>query len=114
MLAQVLLEQGRVDEAEQLALEARATVGEADVSSSSTTRLALGLVRAAQGRDAEAEELLREADEVLVSTGFKRHRIATHKALAEFLRARGREEEARARRGARRRRIWLADAAVSA
>jgi tetratricopeptide (TPR) repeat protein len=94
MLAQVLLEQGRTEEAERLALEARETVGAGDVSSGSTTRLALGLVRAAQGRDAEAEELLREADEILHSTGFRRHQIEPRKALAAFLRARDRVEEA--------------------
>ena len=61
LLAQVLLDQGRLEEAERFALEARETVGAGDISSRSTTRLALGLVRAAQGRDDEAERLLREA-----------------------------------------------------
>ena len=87
LLAQVLLDQGRLDEAERFALEARETVGAGDVSSSSTTRLALGLVRAAQGRDDEAERLLREAEEILRPTGFRRHQIAPLEALAEFLRA---------------------------
>ena len=95
LLAQVLLDQGRLDDAERFALEARETVGAADVSSDSTTRLALGLVRAAQGRDDEAEQLLREAEEILRPTGFRRHRIAPLEALAAFLRARGREDEAR-------------------
>ena len=36
------------------------TVGAQDVVSQATTRMALGLVRAAQGRDEEAEQLLRE------------------------------------------------------
>ncbi len=81
MLAQVLLLQGRVDEAERFALEARATVGAADVSSGSTTLLALGLVRAAQGRDEEAEGLLRESDGILEPTGFRRHQIAPRAAL---------------------------------
>ena len=94
ILAQVLLERGRLDEAERFALEARDTVGAADVSSDSTTRLALGLVRAAQGRDEEAEQLLREADEVLRPTGYRRHQVAPLEELAKFLRARGREEEA--------------------
>jgi class 3 adenylate cyclase/tetratricopeptide (TPR) repeat protein len=94
LLAQSLLEQGRLDEAERLALEARKTVGCADVSSDSTSRLALGLVRAAQRRDEEAEQLLREAEEILRPTGYRRHRIAPLEALAAFLRARGRDDEA--------------------
>lgn len=94
MLAQVVLEEGRVDEAERLALEARETVGVRDVSSDSTTRLALGLVRAAQGRDEEAEELLREAVAILRPTGFRRYEIDPLTALARFLRVRGRDVEA--------------------
>jgi class 3 adenylate cyclase/tetratricopeptide (TPR) repeat protein len=94
LLAQVLLAQGRLEEAERLALESRETVGCRDVSSSSTSRLALGLVRAAQGRDIEAEQLLREADEILRSTGYRRHRIVPLEELAAFLRSRGRPAEA--------------------
>ena len=94
LLAQVLLAQGRLDEAERLALESRDTVGCRDVSSSSTSGLALGLVRAAQGRDDEAEALLREADEILCPTGYRRHRIAPLEAYATFLRERGRGGEA--------------------
>ena len=94
LLAQVLLDQGRLEEAERFALEARETVGAGDVSSRSTTRLALGLVRAAQGKDIEAERLLREAEEILRPTGFRRHQIAPLGALAEFLRARDRDDEA--------------------
>ena len=95
LLAQVLLEQGRLDEAERFALEARETVGDGDVSSGSTTRLALGLVRAAQGKDAEAERLLREAEEILRPTAFSAtHQIAPLEALAEFLHARDRDDEA--------------------
>lgn len=96
MLAQVLLAQGRIEEAERLALDARETVGDRDVSSDATTRLALGLVRAAQGRDEEAERLLRESLEILRPTGFRRHEIDPLTALAGFLREHGREGEATA------------------
>ncbi len=94
MLAQVLLEQGRLEEAERFALEARETVGAQDVSSASTTALALGLVRAAQGRDGEAEELLRQALEILRATDFRSYEAEPLAALARFLRERGRDAEA--------------------
>jgi len=93
-LAQVLLEQGKLDEAERYALESRKTVGPRDMSSRATTRVALGLVRAAQGRDDEAETLLREALEILDATDYHRFRIEPLEALATFLRERGRPDEA--------------------
>ena len=64
----MLVARGKIDEAERYALEARETVGPHDNVSRSTTRMALGIVRAAQGRDEEAEELLREAIDVLDGT----------------------------------------------
>ena len=93
-LAQVLLEQGKVDEAERYALESRQTVGPRDMHSRSTTRVALGLVRAAQGQDEEAEALLREALEILDGTDYRRYRFEPLEALARFLRERGRVDEA--------------------
>ncbi len=60
----------------------------------STTTMALGLVRAAQGRDEEAEELLREAFERTASSDFRRHKVEALEALAQFLRERGRDDEA--------------------
>lgn len=93
-LSMVLTAQNRIDEAERLALEARETVGPEDRVSVSTTALALGVVRAAQGRDAEAESLIREA-----ADGFARYDIRAFehwalRHLAEFLRSRGRDDEA--------------------
>ncbi len=96
LLAQALLALGQLDEAERLALEARETVGDADVSSGSTTLLALGLVRAAQGRPGEAEQLLRAADDIVRPTGFRQHRLEPLAALADLLRAQGRASEAAA------------------
>ena len=62
-LSQTLVARGKVDEAERLALQAIETVGPEDQLSIWTTRMALGVVRAAQGRDAEAEQLLRDSVE---------------------------------------------------
>jgi class 3 adenylate cyclase/tetratricopeptide (TPR) repeat protein len=93
-LAQLLLQRGKVEEAERVALEARKTVGPQDVSSRATTRMALALVRAAQGRDDEAEKLLREALEIAAESGFNYVRYEVLRALAAFLRERGRDVEA--------------------
>src|SRR5204863_3775778 len=68
LLAQLLLAEGRVDEAEKYALAARETVSAEDVASRATTRLALAQVRAAQGRDDEAETLFREASDIVRGT----------------------------------------------
>ena len=68
-LAEVLSRKGRLDEAERIALEATLTVGEHDISSRATTTMTLGLVRAAQGRDRDAETLLLEALALDVQVG---------------------------------------------
>ncbi|MBA3243578.1 MAG: AAA family ATPase [Actinobacteria bacterium] len=93
-LAQVLVATGKLDEAERYALEARETVGPHDTISRATTRMALGLVRAAQGRDEEAESLLREGVEVIEGKDLWLIRRELVLALAGFLRERGRVEEA--------------------
>ncbi|MDX6396753.1 MAG: hypothetical protein QOJ43_161, partial [Gaiellaceae bacterium] len=93
-LAQVLVARGKIDEAERYAVEARETVGPHDNISRSTTRMALGIVRAAQGRDEEAEALLREAVEILEGREVRLIRRELLTALARFLRERGRAQEA--------------------
>ncbi len=93
-LAELLLAEGRVDEAERLALAARETVGPHDVTSLATTAMSLGLVRAAQGHDDEAEQLLREAYDTISTTLHRSGQRDTLEALAQFLRDRGREDEA--------------------
>src|SRR6266540_1770956 len=69
-LADVLTEQGRLAEAERVALEAMETVGPHDVSSQASTRTSLAFVRVAQGRDDEAEALMREAWARIEGTGY--------------------------------------------
>ena len=93
-LAQLLLEKGKIDEAERYALDARETVGAQDITSLSTTAFALGLVRAAQGRDEEAEELLRSALATAEQTDFREVQLSALEHLAHFLSERGRDEEA--------------------
>jgi tetratricopeptide (TPR) repeat protein len=94
VLAEVLVRKGKLDEAERYALAAVETVGPEDVTSLPTTRMTLGLVRAAQGRDDEAEALLRAAaDEAAgVAPGWVHELVVGH--LAHFLETRGRSEEA--------------------
>ena len=93
-LAQLLVERGKLDEAEALALEARETVGPQDVSSRLTTTMALGVVRAAQGRDSEAEDLLTSALRDARGTDQRRIELEVLKALVRFLRERDRGDEA--------------------
>jgi tetratricopeptide (TPR) repeat protein len=93
-LAEIVLAQGHVEEAERWALSAVESVGMQDAMSRSSVRMVLGLVRAAQGRDAEAELLLREALDTLAATDLRNHEPEPLTALARFLRDRGRDDEA--------------------
>jgi predicted ATPase len=94
LLAQLLLAAGRVDEAEKFALASRETVSAEDLTSRATTRVALAQVRAAQARDTEAEELFRQAVDIVTGAEHCRIGFDVLPAYAEFLRARGREDEA--------------------
>jgi tetratricopeptide (TPR) repeat protein len=93
-LAQLLLEQGRLDEAEKFALAARETVSAEDIVSRATTRVALAQVRAAQGRDEEAETLFAEALEIISDGEHCRILLDIVPPYSEFLRARERSAEA--------------------
>ncbi|HXH97948.1 MAG TPA: tetratricopeptide repeat protein, partial [Gaiellaceae bacterium] len=93
-LAQLLVRRGKLDEAERLALEARETVGPEDRLSVSTTRFALGVVRFAQGRDAEADELFAEALEGLRAYRMRSAERSVLLELVKLMRERGREADA--------------------
>jgi tetratricopeptide (TPR) repeat protein len=94
LLAQLLLEQGRIDEAEKYALAGRETVSADDFASRATTRVALAQVRAAQGRDDEADALFSEAVEILSGSEHCRILLDVLPPYVEFLRARDREADA--------------------
>ena len=94
LLAQLLLAEGRIDEAEKFALAARETVSAEDVTSRATTRVALAQVRAAQGRYEEAETLFAEAAEIIGSSEHCRILLDILPPYAEFLRGLEREAEA--------------------
>jgi class 3 adenylate cyclase/tetratricopeptide (TPR) repeat protein len=106
-LAELLLERGRLEEAERFALDARETVGPQDLTSRATTAASLAMVRAAQGRDDEAEELFREAIDTVADTDFRAILYETLKPFAQFLRTRGRDDEAE-RVEERREALWPA------
>jgi tetratricopeptide (TPR) repeat protein len=92
-LAEVLLEQGRLDEAELYALKAVETVGPQDVSSQASTKTSLALVRATQGRDEEAEALLHESIEILERSEYSRFLSDPLEAMIQFLEDRERFDE---------------------
>jgi len=93
-LAEVLLGQDKVDEAEMYALRAIETVGPQDVSSQASTKRSLALIRAHQGRDDEAEALLRESIETLERSEYTRFLADPLEAIIEFLIGRQRVGEA--------------------
>jgi tetratricopeptide (TPR) repeat protein len=93
-LAELRVEEGKLDEAERLALEARETVGPQDMVSQITTQFTLGVVRAAQGKDEVAEELLRDALARAEESPFRLIEREALEKLVPFLRERGREDEA--------------------
>jgi class 3 adenylate cyclase/tetratricopeptide (TPR) repeat protein len=87
-LADVMLARGRIEEAERYALAANETVGREDAWSRALTLSGLGLVRAAQGREEEAETLLREAVAIGDSTGYHSLRRRLKERLEVFERER--------------------------
>jgi predicted ATPase len=92
-LAEVLLEQEKVDEAEVYALKAVETVGPQDVSSQASTKKSLALIRAHQGRDDEAEALLRESIETLERSEYTRFLSDPLEAIIQFLEERERFDD---------------------
>jgi class 3 adenylate cyclase/tetratricopeptide (TPR) repeat protein len=93
-LAATLADLGKVDEAETLALEARAGAVPQDTACVIWAVTALGAVRAAQGRDSEAEQHFAEALVLAEEGGYKVFQVEVLARLAAFLRDRNRDDEA--------------------
>jgi class 3 adenylate cyclase/tetratricopeptide (TPR) repeat protein len=93
-LAEVYVELGRLDEAERYALHARESVGPEDRVSISTTKLSLGIVRAAQGHEKEAEGLMCEAIAEMRGLHLRALERWGLQHVVEFYRARGWEDAA--------------------
>jgi class 3 adenylate cyclase/tetratricopeptide (TPR) repeat protein len=93
-LAEVLAAQGKVDEAERLALAVEASP-RLDPHFVVTVNATLAAVRAAQGRDQEAEELYRRAIDGS-GDGFALLELEILERLVVFYRERGRDDEAAA------------------
>ena len=94
-LATTLAELGKVDEAERLALDARAHAVPEDTSCQIFATTALAAVRAAQGRDDEAEELFLSAIGAREGVRLQRcFELASARAPVGFLHERGRDDEA--------------------
>ncbi|HUF02033.1 MAG TPA: adenylate/guanylate cyclase domain-containing protein [Gaiellaceae bacterium] len=93
-LATTLVELGKVDEAEQLALEAAANAVPEDTSCKIFAMTAIASVRAAQQRDDEAEEILREMVALARKSNYRLYEQHPLERLIEFLRERGRADDA--------------------
>ncbi len=94
-LAQTLLEQGDLEEANAYAERSRELTTEADVATQALWRYARGRILARQGAPEEAEAIVREAIALLESTDAIVYQIEAHVALGEALIAAGRASEAR-------------------
>src|SRR5262249_11044672 len=93
-LATTLADLGKVDEAERLALDAAAHAVQEDTSGQVFMITALASVRAAQGRDAEAEELFQRAIDLARESDLKLFERHPLEQLIEFLHRRGRDDDA--------------------
>ena len=93
-LATTLAELGKVEEAERLALDARANAVPEDTSCQIFATTALAAVRAAQGRDDEAQELFLSAIGEAKESNLSVYELHPLEHLTAFLHARGRGDEA--------------------
>ncbi|HEX2428041.1 MAG TPA: tetratricopeptide repeat protein, partial [Gaiellaceae bacterium] len=93
-LATTLADLGKIDEGERLALDARAHAVPEDTSCRIFAATALAAIRAAQGRDDDAEQIFLSAIADARDSNLKLFELHPLANLTEFLRARGRDEDA--------------------
>jgi tetratricopeptide (TPR) repeat protein len=94
-LAEALAANGKLEEAERLAVDLEGTSRPADLNFGVTISMTRAAIRAAQGRDDEAEALYRSAL-AEVASGYAILELAIFERLARFYRDRDRGEEAAA------------------
>jgi class 3 adenylate cyclase/tetratricopeptide (TPR) repeat protein len=93
-LATTLADLGKIDEGERLALEARAHAVPEDTSCRIFAATALAAIRAAQGRDEEAEQMFLSAIADAREANLRLFELHPLERLTEFLRTRERDEDA--------------------
>lgn len=93
-LATTLADLGKIDEAERLANDARAHAVPEDTSFHIFALTALAMIRGAQGRDDEAEDLFRSAIDLASESGLRLFELHPLEHLIAFLRDRGRTDDA--------------------
>jgi class 3 adenylate cyclase/tetratricopeptide (TPR) repeat protein len=95
-LAETLAALGKVEEAERLALELKEAVRPDDPHRGVTVSATFAVVRAAQGRDDEAEELYLSALDHTRMRGFEILELEVLERFVAFYRERGRDDDAAA------------------
>jgi class 3 adenylate cyclase/tetratricopeptide (TPR) repeat protein len=93
-LATTLAQLGKIDEGERLALDARAHAVPEDTSCQIFAMTALAMIRDAQERDAEAEELFISAIALANGSDLRLFELHPLEHLVAFLRRRGRDDDA--------------------
>jgi class 3 adenylate cyclase/tetratricopeptide (TPR) repeat protein len=93
--ARAALEVGDLESADRFIERALSSLRDLDITGISEVRDHLGVIRAAQGREAEAEAALRTSLEVVAGTGYNTVKINAALDLAMFLAERGRLDDAR-------------------
>jgi class 3 adenylate cyclase/tetratricopeptide (TPR) repeat protein len=93
-LATTLADLGKIDEAERVALDARAHAVPEDTSGQIFALTALAIIRGAQGRDGEAEDLFLSGITLARESDLRLYEMHPLEHLVKFLRAQGRDDDA--------------------